>query len=1000
MAKKTKEISFEEMIETDMLSAGYIKGDPKDFDKNYALFPDDVIAFVKTTQPKFWQKLVALKADKAEESLIYDLNREINSRNKGLLDVMRNGFKCVGSTVNIAFFKPSSSFNADLLQKYEQNILRITRQLIYSPEHNNEIDMVLSVNGLPVVTMELKNELTRQTFTDAIEQYKHNRNPDDMIFRFKRRALVNFAVSTEQVCMTTKLAKEKTFFLPFNKGHNFGAGNPHNPNGYKTEYLWKEVLTKDSLMDILAKFLHLEQKEDLNTHKIKETMIFPRYHQLDAVRKLVAHSYKNGSGHNYLIQHSAGSGKSNSIAWLAYRLSSLHDAHNNKIFNSVIVLTDRRVLDQQLQNTIAQFEHKTGVVKKIKKNTEQLIEALVADTPIIISTIQKFPFIQEVLDRMNEQNAAKVVMDMNDKRFAIVIDEAHSSQSGEAANAVRQTLSETSALLEQFDDDCEDNLSDEIKKQLLKQANARQRKENLSYYAFTATPKFKTMAIFDEAGENGKAPFHEYTMKQAIEEGFIMDVLKNYTTYQTFYNIIKKIDDNPQVPKSKAMAALKRFVKLHDYDINQNIEIIVEHFKNHTRHKIGGCAKAMIVTSSRLEAVRYKRALDKYLRVKKTQSGYDFKALIAFSGTVSDDGIEYTEVAMNNGISESALPKEFEKDDNKILLVADKYQTGFDQPLLHTMYVVKKLANIQAVQTLSRLNRICAGKEDTFVLDFVNSQEDIHDAFINYYKVTEIAPLPTYEKLYELANSLNEWNIFDDDDTNALCEILLSSNANLSQFEHKKINMIIDRNIAKIQELSDEEKEEFYSQIKGFISSYPFISQIMPFADTDMEKKFIFYREVFKKMPKASEQIFQLSGEVDLQYYRKQKMSEGNIILENSDASPLKSPSDVGTAKRKDDKDDLDSVIYRLNERFGTEFTEEDELIFSAVEVTGAKKQEIIEAAKNKNNKIDDFKGFMEKLIDKLMVERMHETGKINQRYFNDPEFKKLASDIMIGQIS
>ena len=654
--------------------------------------------------------------------------------------MIRHGFKCFGKKLRVAFFAPASGMNPETERRYKANRLTVTRQLQYSPNHTNSLDLTLSLNGLPVATAELKNPLSGQRVKNAIRQYQQDRDPRDKIFEFKRRALVHFAVDPDEVYMTTRLARERTFFLPFNKGRDVGAGNPDNPDGYKTAYLWEEVWEREAWLDILSRFLHLEVKEEKKNGKktTRETMIFPRYHQWDSVRKMEADARQAGAGKNYLIQHSAGSDKSNSIGWLAHRLASLHDAKDEKIFHCVVVITDRLVLDKQLQDTIYQFEHKQGVVEKIEQDSNQLAKALKEGVPIVITTLQKFPFVTEKVGELPARN------------YAVIVDEAHSSQSGESAAELKGVLA-GQAIREQAQQEAEEQGLPDYEEEVLRTMAKRGRQPNLSFFGFTATPKYKTLEVFGERGPDGKPrPFHLYSMRQAIDEGFILDVLDHYTTYKTYYKLIKSIEDDPKVEKRKAALALARFMSLHPYNISQKTEVMVEHFRTFTRHKIGGRAKAMVVTRSRLHAVRYKQEFDKYIRGK----GYtDVRALVAFSGEVQDPDIptvRYTEVGMNEGIREKQLPDEFDTDKYHVLIVAEKYQTGFDQPLLHTMYVDKRLAGIQAVQTLSRLNRTCSGKEDTFVLDLVNEREEIQEAFQPYYEHTIPGDEVDPHKLYEL----------------------------------------------------------------------------------------------------------------------------------------------------------------------------------------------------------------------------------------------------------
>ena len=630
-----------------------------------------------------------------------------------------------GSGPKCAFFKPESGLNPDTLALYDKNQLRVVRQLHYSKKNKNSVDLVLSLNGLPVVTIELKNRFTDQNAGHAKKQYAHTRDNKELLFKFKKRTLVHFAVDDEQVFMTTRIEGDKIRWLPFNKGLNFGAGNPLNPDGYRTDYLWQDILSKENLLEIIGRFIHLEKEEFEFEGRIrkKEKLIFPRFHQLDVVRKITAHAKANGTGHNYLVQHSAGSGKSNSIAWLSYRLSGLHNERDERIFDSVFVVTDRRVLDSQLQGTIYQFEHKSGVVKRIDKDSQQLADAIGVGSNIIITTLQKFPFVIDKLDNLPH------------RKYAVIIDEAHSSQGGEASKKMKEVLSSQGSddgtdefcVREPFPkygegDDIFDS-QELINTYVERSAAARGRQSNLSFFAFTATPKYRTLAVFGHTDSQGNPrPFHLYSMRQAIEEGFILDVLQNYTTYKLYFKLTKAIEEDPRINKKKATQAIGKYIDFHPYNLAQKTHIIIEHFRHVVAAKIGGRAKAMLVTSSRLLAKRYFEDFHRYIK----EMGYEseIKILVAFSGRVVDDNFPdgVTEPQLT-GFGERELPKVFDKDEYRILIVADKYQTGFDQPLLHTLYIDKPLSGVKAVQTLSRLNRIAPGKEDTFVLDFVNDRE-------------------------------------------------------------------------------------------------------------------------------------------------------------------------------------------------------------------------------------------------------------------------------------
>lgn len=998
------EKDFEDAIEAALLNnGGYHQGDPVAYDTERALFPVDMQGFVTATQPKIWAYLQSLHKDKTPAVLIDSLAKELDS--KGMLGVLREGFKCSGKTVKAAFFAPNTGMDPQAQERYQANQLSVTRQV--NTKSGAIPDLVLAVNGLPIATLELKNVMsaTRWTVEHAKNQYKFERDPREKLFTFKQRCLVHFAVDTEQVFMTTKLEGKSTFFLPFNRGYDHGAGNPPVAGDVRTAYLWHEVLARDSLLDILARFMHLQVEETtvatekgLKRH-VKETMIFPRYHQLDAVRKLVGHAQVQGSGHNYLVQHSAGSGKSNSIAWLAHRLSSLHNAGDEKIFHTVVVITDRRVLDKQLQDTIFQFEHKLGVVQKIDENTQQLAKALADGVPIIISTIQKFPFITRAIQTL-EKKGEGVNIATAGKRFAVIVDEAHSSQSGETAMELKSILNKDgieSAIAAQLLDDEDESLSNEAQRAMLREQLKRTRQPNLSFFAFTATPKYKTLAVFDEPGENGEAPFHHYSMRQAIDEGFILDVLQGYTCYKRYYKLIQDVEDDPAVPRKKAARALARFVDLHDYNIGQKVEIIVEHFIAHTRHKIGGRAKAMVVTGSREHAVRYKLAFDQYIKDNKITG---VRSLVAFSGEISltdHAGKTFTEVTMNDGIKETELPEKFNTEEYQVLLVAEKYQTGFDQPLLHTMYVDKRLSGIQAVQTLSRLNRTTRGKENTFVLDFVNEPEDIYAAFKPYYEFTPMGDDVDPQHINELAHTLAGWQVYTQFEINDWCEIWFRNRMQPTGGEHKQLNAIIDMAVERFKQLDEEEQDEFKSQLVSFRNLYMFLSQIIPYQDSDLEKLYTYSRFLLNKLPRTnSETKVTVDDDVELKYYRLEKISEGAINLREGQAEYLKGPSDVGTGQ-PDEEVRLSTLVEALNERFGTEFTPADQLFFEQVRETAVADEQLRQAATV--NSMENFAPIFNKQLETLLIERMEGNEDIFSRMMNDDAFRNVAAGYLMKAV-
>ena len=1000
-AVHTEKCFEESIVEVALLNNGYVQRLPEQFDPDRAVFPADVTSWVQQTQPKIWASLLSvLKTENAVvTTLLENIVKELAV--KGSLHVLRHGFKCYGKTVRMATFAPATGMNPDTLANYEANICAVARQVPCRPGFKDTVDTVLAINGLPVITMELKNQMTGQTLKDAMKQYETDRDPNAPLFRFKERALAHFAVDTDEAYMCTRLNKKDTYWLPFNQGNGLEAGNPPSTEGdYRTAYLWKEILSRASLLDLLARFIHLEVKtRKINTGKtIKtittESIIFPRYHQLMAVRGLAAHAREGGSGHNYLIQHSAGSGKSNSIGWLAHHLAGLHNAQDEKIFHSVIVVTDRLVIDRQLQDAIYQFDHKKGVVEKIDKNTQQLVGALASGVPIIISTIQKFPFISSVLAGQKKKGQGKAISTAG-KRFAVIVDEAHSSQSGDTAKELRKILNKEgieAALAEQMLGTEDEPLDEETRKNVYRELLARPKQPNLSYFAFTATPKFKTLALFNEPGSTGAPPFHLYSMRQAIEEEFIHDVLANYTTYATYFKLLQKVEDDPQVPKRQAARALARFVGLHPHNLRQKVEVMVEHFRHSTRHKIGGRAKAMVVTESRLHAVRYKLTFDQYLNEK----GYaDIRTLVAFSGEVldPDSGQTFTESGMNGGLREKELPERFDTDDYKVLLVADKYQTGFDQPLLHTMYVDKKLGGVQAVQTLSRLNRRATGKTDTFVLDFRNKREEIYEAFKPYYETVAMDEMPDPQRLYTLHHELREKQVFTDEEVLSFSSVWFAHRGD-APASHQKLNAILDKAVERFKALEEHEQELFQGKLGAFRKLYAFLSQIIPYGDSELEQFYAYSRFLLTKLPIPEDGgKFALDDEVALRYYRLEKLAEGEIPLAGGQADPLKGPTETGTRKAGEPQVALSTLVEQLNERFGTNFTPADQLFFDQVAEAATEEETLKQASKV--NTLEDFELIFETLLDKLFIQRMAGNEGIFDRVMSDPAFRRRVSDYL-----
>lgn len=985
------EAAFETVLEADLVGHGYVRVDRDGFDPERAVFPEEVLGFIQATQPKEWARLEALLGEKTGEQVLADMCRWMDTN--GSLATLRHGFKCYGRTLRVAYFKAAHGLNPELDERYAANRVGITRQLRYSPRHTKTLDVTMSVNGVPVATLELKNPLTSQTAEHAVKQYRQDRDPGEVMFEFKRRTLVHFAADTEVVWMTTRLAGPATHFLPFNKGHNDGAGNPPDLEGrtYRTAYLWEEVLQRDSLLDLLARFIHVQIEEvrsDDGRKARRENMIFPRYHQLRAVRRLVDAARTEGAGHNYLIEHSAGSGKSNTIAWLAHRLASLHDRQDHRVFDSVVVITDRTVLDRQLQDTIYQFEHRRGVVQKIDEDSRQLAEALENAVPIIITTLQKFPFVSRQLLKLAEERGEAGTGMLPTRRCAVIVDEAHSSQSGDAATELKGVLGGEELRENARRQAEEEGLPD--MEELFRRMSQRGRQANLSFFAFTATPKHKTFAVF---GRNKEA-FDRYTMRQAIEERFIMDVLKNYTSYATYFKLLKACENDPHVERKKAARALARFMRLHPHNISQKTQVMVEHFNSVTRHKIGGKAKAMVVTGSRLEAVRYKQQFDRYI----AERGYPIKTLVAFSGVVQDDKVQsktYTEEGMNAGIREKELPEAFATNTYQVLLVAEKYQTGFDQPLLHTMFIDKRLAGLQAVQTLSRLNRMHPLKEDTFILDFVpENREEVREAFAQYYEGAQMGEEVDPARLYEIKSELDRSGVYIQEEVERFCEVYFKPTARQSPSDHRAMNAALDPAVDRFRsvlEESEEEGELLRGKIYAFLNLYAFLSQIIPYQDSDLERLYTFLRHLATKLPRRKgDPDYQLDEEVRLQYYRLQKISEGSISLRDSKGRALDGPNEVGSGAAHEQPIALSRLVDLINERFGTDFTEADQLFFDQIMEVAASQESLRQAALV--NPQDKFTLVFESLLENLIVERMEQNVEIFARYMNDPRFQKAVT--------
>lgn len=906
---------FEEDIESFFLSpeGGYAKGTDT-YDANLGLYVNTLIDFIQRTQPNEWARFENMNKVDPIRKFCLAFNNACDA--EGLLKVLRQGFKHRGITFRVCYFKPESHLNQTAAAQYARNVFNCYRQWFYSADTKKSVDMVLVLNGIPVFAFELKNQYTGQNVDNAKRQWMYDRDPREICFQFNKRILGYFCVDHTEAWMTTKLAGKDTFFLPFNQGsngagHDGGKGNPANPDGYPTAYLWEDVFCRESMMDILQKFIMLQGKK----------LIFPRYHQLDVVRRLLADVRANGAGQNYLIQHSAGSGKSNSIAWTAYRLASLHDEDNKAVFSSVVVVTDRTVLDAQLQATISSFDHTLGAVETIgeDKNSKDLRDALNDGVRIIVTTLQKFPVIYQEVDAAKGRN------------YAVIVDEAHSSQTGSSALKLKAALADTEQALREYaelEGKAEEEMDPDDK--LMREMIVHGKHKNLSFFAFTATPKDKTLELFGTEYEDGSFhPFHIYSMRQAIEEGFILDVLQNYMTYNTCFRIAKTTQDNPDVPASRAAKIIRKYQELHPYNISQKAQIIVETFRETTRHKIGGRGKMMVITSSRLAAVRYYHEVKRYIEEQKYT---DIEILVAFSGAVKDGDTEYTESGVNvrkdgSHISETQTKAEFH-DNFNVLIVAEKYQTGFDEPLLHTMIVDKKLKSVKAVQTLSRLNRTCPGKTDTFVLDFVNTQEDILEAFQPFYQETYLQQEVNVDLIYQTQKELRGYGIYSDDDIEAFSKEYFrdgKQDAKAMGRMTSALKPVADRYNLKTQN----ERYQFRRQLRSLIKWYSYISQVVRMFDKEMHKEFVFCSYLLSLIPPDPPVDFDLDGKLKLEYYKLQKTFDGAIALQQ--AKGVYEPSTQKGAAGSDPKEPLDEIIAKINEKFKGEFTEADRVLLTAL---------------------------------------------------------------------
>ena len=942
---------FEDHIEAHLNRSRYRSLQSTDYDKSLCLIPDEVLRFIRDTQPTEYQRLERQYGTDTPVKLIDRVSREIGRR--GVLDVLRKGIRDRGSHFHLTYFRPSSGMNPVHQTLYAQNRFSLIRQLHYSQKNEKSLDMTLFLNGLPLVTMELKNSLTGQVFTDAEKQYRRDRDPREPLFQF-RRCLVHFAVGNEKVSMTTHLQGDGTRFFPFNRG----IENPVNPNGHKTAYLWEDILHPDNLIELINNFIHeqetIEKVYDPKIKMVKDVkhrvLVFPRYHQLDVIRKLKAAIVEEGVGHNYLIQHTTGSGKSNSIAWLAHLLTHLYRSRTDthRVFDSIIVVTDRRVLDRQLQNTIKQVEQVDGVVHSVDKTSAQLRAFLESGKDIVISTIQKFSVIAEEMGKLKS------------KHFAVIVDEAHSSQSGESARNLRLSLSQGIALGVMEDD--ADEVSD-MDTRIIEEMEFRRMQDHISYFGFSGTPKNKTLELFGRKDEEGKfVPFHVYSMRQSISEGFTLDVLQNYTTFKRYFELVKSVPEDEEYERARTLRALTNYVDLQHHSIETKTRIMLEHFTERTAKTIGGKGRAMLITPSRLHCVRYKQAFDKQMR----EMNLPYGCLVAFSDTVhdTDSGRDYTENGMNNLPPSASIADTFKSPEYRILIVSNKFQTGFDEPMLQTMYVDKRLDGLQCVQSLSRLNRVAAGKTDTLVLDFVNEPDQVQEAFQQYYQTTTLAEETDPNRLYDLQSQLEGFGLYDAETVEEFCRIFYEPS-----LPDESLQGILDSVVERWSELETDDREAFRSTLQSYVRLYGYISQLMTFTDVALEKLYAFGRSLNKKLPKREHpHLSDVLASVDLDSFRVQRTHESlQLPLEAEDSEVDGIGSDVGTI-REPEQDFLSNIVQALNDAYQTDFTAEDRVDIATIHQKvhdNVELRQVMEGNNTETNKRYKF----EEVINQILLE-------------------------------
>ena len=958
---------FEEHIEDHLKTIGYSTTHFSEYDRNLCLIRDQVIDFIKRTQPEEWDRLQEIYEVDTENKILSRISSEISKR--GIIDVLRHQVVDRGVYLNLCYFEPKSDLNPDHLKLYQSNQFTVVRQLHYSNQNENSIDMVLFLNGLPIVTMELKNQLTGQNVKHSENQYRNDRDPKEPLLNFKR-CMVHFCVDNNKVSMTTRLAGTQTFFLPYNRD----LENPPVNQGYRTKYLWEEILPPSSILDILENFVHVSKEKEFFFNnktqkidsKIKELLIFPRYHQLDLIRSFRRQLKEDGIGTNYLVQHTTGSGKSYSIGWLSHTLTSLYRSKGDtkRMFDTVIVVTDRTVLDDQLRNTIRSLEKTDGVVNGVQHGSQELKKFLEQGKDIVITTIQKFPFISETISSLGNRT------------FGVIIDEVHSSQSGELSKELKKSLSKS--------DDDDDFDYEEVLRQ---EIQSRGKQDHISFFGFTGTPKEKTLELFGTKTTEGTfVPFHIYSMYQSIHEGFTLDVLQNYTTYKRYFKVKQTKDGDIEIPTSKGKRELVKYVDSHEMTIQNKVNIMLDHWIDRGSKEIQGRSRGMIVTQSRKHCVLYFKEINRQLE----ERGLTFRSLVGFSGEVSVDGEKFTETGMNQTIGhEGNVPLGLKNPKYRLLVVANKFQTGFDEPLVQSMYVDKKLGGVQCVQTLSRLNRTTSGKTQPFVLDFVNDPEDIQESFQRFYQSTILEGETDPNRLYDLTREIYDFHLYTNEDVNRFCEIFFNPDR-----DEGSLHPILDNVVDKFKTIEDEEiREDFRSKIQSYIRMYGYLSQIITFTDIELEKSFVFLKFLNKKLPKRETGKLDITDTIDLDSLRIQKLHEQSYELTPED-TVLDPPGFEGGGVVDPIHDLLSEIINQVNNTYGVNLTDEDRIDLSRLKKRLVDNPEI-EKYMTGNNSDENKRNYFKQQFEDLMVDYVNERFDFYKKMDDNPSMKNLIFQLI-----